>query len=71
MKNPLTESLPDENLPECCNSGCRFCVLDYPELFLPKKEAAGDAQVSDYCDLARALERAEEILHHLDSEGEF
>jgi len=46
-------------------------VLDYPELFLPTKEAAGDAQVSDYSDLVRALERAEEILHHLDSQGEF
>ena len=55
-------------MPECCNSGCRFCVLDYPELFTSRQ--ASDAEVRAESELARALERAEEILYHLDSEGE-
>ncbi len=85
MENPQTSSThklesASSSAPECCNSGCRFCVLDYPELFLPSPSAPADLAVesSDTCEadlsheteMLKALERAERILTYLDSEGE-
>jgi len=78
MTNPPHSTRQDENPAavdppsplECCNSGCRFCILDYPELFTLRTIPV-DTQVCDENELARALQRAEEILQYLDTEGEF
>ena len=45
-------------------------MLDFPELFGSPRNAS-DTVLCDENALARALEKAEEILQYLDSEGEF
>lgn len=44
---------PASSLPECCNSGCTVCVLDYPELFL-----SADAEMMA---MVEAVEQAERM----------
>lgn len=50
---PSTAPAQSTVLPECCNSGCTVCVLDYPELFMQAD--------SETLALLEAVEQAEKL----------
>ncbi|MEP7271720.1 MAG: hypothetical protein ABI882_09455 [Acidobacteriota bacterium] len=62
-----SESESADAMPECCDSGCTVCVLDYPELFL---KAGEDLVMSapETSALLEALAKAESLIELLHAE---